>query len=224
MHRFLTGCAFVAAMTFNSLATLARADDKKEADASPSTKVTYAEIEIKGHYPEGAQLPGLFGEMTESLDAGIARQVGGTTVGVSVQNVGDGLDILGKPASLPTRVSLGVVSPQIFLGTYLDLVAMGSVSRLTTGGLSAPRSRSSARRHGRSARRCHSRRRRRRNTPQARHSPARVRSSKSPPATAGKGPAPRRTAHAGPTRRHVRRPRERGARGSAGDRTHRGRC
>src|SRR6516164_6991756 len=73
MHRFLTGCAFAAALTLNSLAPLARADDKKEADAPASGKVTYAEIEIKGHYPEGAQLPGLFGEMTESLDAGIAR-------------------------------------------------------------------------------------------------------------------------------------------------------
>ncbi len=73
MHRFLTGCAFAAALTLNSLAPLARADDKKEADASASGKITYAEIEIKGHYPEGAQLPGLFGEMTESLDAGIAR-------------------------------------------------------------------------------------------------------------------------------------------------------
>jgi protease-4 len=73
MRRFLTGCAFAAALTLNSLAPVARADDKKEADASSSAKMTYAEIEIKGHYPEGAQLPGLFGEMTESLDAGIAR-------------------------------------------------------------------------------------------------------------------------------------------------------
>jgi hypothetical protein len=68
-----------------------------------------------------------------ALDAGIARDVGRTTVGLSVQNIGDALDILGKPASLPTRVSLGVVSPQIFLGTYLDLVAMGSVARERDG-------------------------------------------------------------------------------------------
>ena len=73
MCRFLTGFALAAVVGWNSLAATARAEDKKEADASASGKVTYAEIEIKGHYPEGAQLPGLFGEMTESLDAGIAR-------------------------------------------------------------------------------------------------------------------------------------------------------
>lgn len=41
--------------------------------AAEEGEVTYAQIELKGHYPEGAQLPGLFGELTESLDTAVAR-------------------------------------------------------------------------------------------------------------------------------------------------------
>jgi len=77
MRRYLLGCSLSAVLLlgiFPSAArSTARADDKdKDKDAAAGT-ATYADIEIKGAYPEGAQLPGLFGELHESLDAAIAR-------------------------------------------------------------------------------------------------------------------------------------------------------
>jgi protease-4 len=75
MCRYLLGCS-LSAVLFPAVLLLAvhpstgRADEK---DAAAAGTATYAEIEIKGAYPEGAQLPGLFGEMTESLDAAIGR-------------------------------------------------------------------------------------------------------------------------------------------------------
>ncbi|HEU5220001.1 MAG TPA: hypothetical protein VFU23_15175 [Gemmatimonadales bacterium] len=68
-----------------------------------------------------------------ALDAGVAREVGRTTIGLSAQNIGSGIDILGTHALLPTRVSLGVASPSILLGPYFDLVAAASVSRERDG-------------------------------------------------------------------------------------------
>ncbi len=68
-----------------------------------------------------------------AVDAGVAGEIGRTTFGLAVQNMGSGLEILGEPASLPTRVSLGVASPAITLGTYFDLAAFGSVSRERDG-------------------------------------------------------------------------------------------
>ncbi|MFN0051780.1 MAG: signal peptide peptidase SppA [Planctomycetales bacterium] len=50
---------------------VAHAADEKPAEAARD--VTYAHLELKGSYPEGAQLPGLFGELTETLDRSIAR-------------------------------------------------------------------------------------------------------------------------------------------------------
>lgn len=64
-----------------------------------------------------------------ALDLGAAREVGRATLGLSVQNIGGGLDILGQEAELPTRVSLGAMSPSIFLGTYFDLVVSVAVAR-----------------------------------------------------------------------------------------------
>ncbi len=45
----------------------------KPAAAPKPTVATWAHIEIKGGYPEGAQMPGLFGDVTEGLSDGIAR-------------------------------------------------------------------------------------------------------------------------------------------------------
>lgn len=69
MRRFSTGFTALA-LLFSTLATSpARADDKDTATGT----ATYAEIEIKGAYHEGASLPGLFGEASESLDTALAR-------------------------------------------------------------------------------------------------------------------------------------------------------
>lgn len=69
-----------------------------------------------------------------ALDVGMARDVGRTTIGLAVQNIGGGFDVLNlEHAALPTRVSLGVASPSILVGTYFDLVAMAAVSRERDG-------------------------------------------------------------------------------------------
>ena len=77
MCRFLLGCSLSAVLLFGFYPSTGRADDKNDdkKDTTPAATgtATYAEIDIKGAYPEGAQLPGLFGDMTESLDAAIAR-------------------------------------------------------------------------------------------------------------------------------------------------------
>lgn len=41
--------------------------------AAATAELTYAQLELKGKLPEGPHLPGLFGEMTDSLDTTIAR-------------------------------------------------------------------------------------------------------------------------------------------------------
>ena len=69
MRRPFTAASLLALLIFALPALPVRADDKDE----PAGTATYAEIEIKGAYHEGASLPGLFGEMTESLDAALAR-------------------------------------------------------------------------------------------------------------------------------------------------------
>jgi protease-4 len=71
MRRFLCGWSLSAVMFLNAAPAAVRADDK-DADSQPG-RATYAEIEIKGAYHEGAQLPGLFGEMSETLDAAVLR-------------------------------------------------------------------------------------------------------------------------------------------------------
>jgi protease-4 len=72
MSRVFFTCLFSALLIFNCFAPAVRADDK-EPDIQPAGRAAYAEIEIKGSYHEGAQLPGLFGEVSETLDAAIAR-------------------------------------------------------------------------------------------------------------------------------------------------------
>ena len=68
-----------------------------------------------------------------ALDVGVAREVGRTTVGLTVQNIGGGIEIQGERARLPTRVSAGVFSPNILLSSYFDLVLALSVARERDG-------------------------------------------------------------------------------------------
>jgi protease-4 len=72
MSRVLFACFISALMLLNLSGPPVRGDDK-EPETQPLGRAAYAEIEIKGSYHEGAQLPGLFGEMSETLDAAIAR-------------------------------------------------------------------------------------------------------------------------------------------------------
>ena len=44
----------------------------QDADPAPK-KVSWAHIEVKGSYPEGAQMPGLFGDLSESMGDLVAR-------------------------------------------------------------------------------------------------------------------------------------------------------
>ena len=56
-----------------SVPGFAQDDKKKDEDAPPRKKWSYAHIELKGSFPEGASAPGLFGEVVENLDAALAR-------------------------------------------------------------------------------------------------------------------------------------------------------
>jgi len=68
-----------------------------------------------------------------AFDLGAAREVGRGTVGISVQNVGEDLELLGQPGDLPTRVTLGAALPPIFLGSYFDFTGFAAVSRERDG-------------------------------------------------------------------------------------------
>lgn len=68
-----------------------------------------------------------------ALDAGVAREFRRATFGLAVQNIGGGVEILGERARLPTRVSLGAMSPSILLGSYFDLIVAAAVSRERDG-------------------------------------------------------------------------------------------
>jgi protease IV len=49
------------------------ADEKPVVNPQTSDVAAYAHIELKGSFPEGAQLPGLFGDLTEGLSDAVAR-------------------------------------------------------------------------------------------------------------------------------------------------------
>jgi protease-4 len=49
------------------------AASKPSAKSTPPSPASWAKIELKGSYAEGAQMPGLFGTVSESLSEGIAR-------------------------------------------------------------------------------------------------------------------------------------------------------
>ena len=95
MRRVLFGSA-VSVVLLATWATVLRAEDKPAAEAPSAGEPTYAEIELKGSYHEGAQLPGLFGDLTESLDTAIARldkaagdsKVGGVILHVNSPTIG----------------------------------------------------------------------------------------------------------------------------------------
>lgn len=78
-----------------SMTPTVRADDKPAESAAP-TEVTFPHIDLKGNYPEGAPMPGLFGELTETLDSAIARldraaadpKVGGVLLHVNGPTIG----------------------------------------------------------------------------------------------------------------------------------------
>ncbi|MSR59171.1 MAG: signal peptide peptidase SppA [Planctomycetaceae bacterium] len=90
----LLGLAIALALAGSVTPTL-RADDKPAA-AAATTEITYPHIDLKGSYPEGAQMPGLFGDLTESLDAAIARldkaaadpKVGGVVLHINGPTIG----------------------------------------------------------------------------------------------------------------------------------------
>lgn len=70
VRRFAPLAACLLALA--SIPSTLRAADKDESKPAPKVS-TWAHIEIKGAYPEGSTLPGLFGELQESLDAGLGR-------------------------------------------------------------------------------------------------------------------------------------------------------
>src|SRR5579872_2321537 len=69
MHCFRLACRLSALLAFFAALPALRADDSDAA----SERATYADIELKGHYHEGAQPAGLFGELSETLETAIAR-------------------------------------------------------------------------------------------------------------------------------------------------------
>ena len=69
MRSLLIGTSCLLVALAGPLASRLPADEKP-ADAG---ELTYAQFDLKGSYPEGAQAPGLFGELHESLDRAVAR-------------------------------------------------------------------------------------------------------------------------------------------------------
>ena len=68
-----------------------------------------------------------------AFDFGAAREIGRTTVALSVQGLGGDLELLGQEAELPTRVSLGAASPTIRVSTFFDAGIALAVSRERDG-------------------------------------------------------------------------------------------
>jgi protease-4 len=69
MRSLLIGASVLFVALSGSLVTRLAAQEKP---AEPA-ELTYAQFDLKGSYPEGAQAPGLFGELHESLDRAVAR-------------------------------------------------------------------------------------------------------------------------------------------------------
>ena len=68
-----------------------------------------------------------------AFDVGAAREIGRGTVGISVQNLGGDLELLGQRGELPTRVTLGAALPSILLSSYFDFTGFAAVSRERDG-------------------------------------------------------------------------------------------
>lgn len=68
-----------------------------------------------------------------AFDVGAAREIGRGTLGLSVQNIGRGLEVLGQRGDLPTRVTLGAALPSILVSSYFDFTGFAAVSRERDG-------------------------------------------------------------------------------------------
>jgi hypothetical protein len=101
------------------------------ATVAASTRIKGLRVGVAGKYVQES-LGGLRDDGL-ALDVGVAREIGRVTIGLAVQNIGDGIEILGQEASLPTRVSLGGISPSILLGSYFDLSFAAAISRERDG-------------------------------------------------------------------------------------------
>src|SRR5262245_39870277 len=71
--RPLSIASLLSAILFVTTPLTALRADEKDNESSSSDRVSYAEIELKGNYHEGAQATGLFGQLSETLDTAIAR-------------------------------------------------------------------------------------------------------------------------------------------------------
>ena len=101
------------------------------ATVAASTRIKGLRVGLAGKYVQ-ENLGGLRDDGA-ALDVGVARELGRFTIALAVQNIGEGIEILGQSASLPTRVSLGAISPSIFLGSYFDVSFAAAVSRERDG-------------------------------------------------------------------------------------------
>lgn len=68
-----------------------------------------------------------------AFDLGAAREVWRATVGISVQNLGEDLELLGQPGNLPTRVTFGAALPSILLSSFFDFTGFAAISRERDG-------------------------------------------------------------------------------------------
>lgn len=68
-----------------------------------------------------------------AFDFGAARDVLRGTIGLSVQNLGEDLQLQGQEGELPTRVTLGAALPSILVSSYFDFTGFASVSRERDG-------------------------------------------------------------------------------------------
>src|SRR5579872_5890257 len=73
MPRSLFVATLLAIALLPSAGSVLRAQETDKPKEGANETTTFAEIEIKGSYPEGPVLPGLFGELTENLETAIAR-------------------------------------------------------------------------------------------------------------------------------------------------------
>jgi protease-4 len=72
LRRSILGFCLIFGMSLAATSRLPAAEEKPAAEASAGD-VTFAQFEIKGSYPEGTQMPGLFGDLHENLEHAVAR-------------------------------------------------------------------------------------------------------------------------------------------------------
>ncbi len=69
------------------------------------------------------------------FDAGVGRQVAGVNLGLSVQNLGQELELDHVAGPLPTRVTLGGMKDGMAVGTFFDLAVAAALTREAGGRL-----------------------------------------------------------------------------------------